>query len=279
MRGLMISRHVQFSEAGALKIGSGNADRLAQDWRAVALLWDKLLNPTVSGIHIADTAESAFLKAAGVLREAPVGDGSIAIADNGRSSIKDDFLTFYREMDVSDPGVWTIARGDSELAMVMDVDGAEGRGLLLRLVGAIPIPTEDVPLEDVLDFKGKRSSELLGLHAALGEVYQHVLAAPDNPLAEMDAISGLQEAASRQLRVSRESPLRFRLADIQLRYDIPSAVAGIMMAAPFTSISTVTFGALLGVRLSLGPTLGLRDRKSASSPFDYVASYHRELFT
>lgn len=43
------------------------------------------------------------------------------------------------------------------------------RGITVSLHRAIPIPTGDTPLNDLLEFKLKRAPELMALRAELGE--------------------------------------------------------------------------------------------------------------
>lgn len=72
------------------------------------------------------------------------------------------------------------------------------------LANALPVPNAETPINEILEFKEKRSSELKDLHDALDEFYEQILTAPDPELASKKSVSQLQESIKNLNVVSNE---------------------------------------------------------------------------
>ena len=78
------------------------------------------------------------------------------------------------------------------------------------LASVLPVPNVEIPINEVLEFKERRSSELKELHDALDEFYGQILSAPDPDLASKKAVSRLQESILNLDKVSSEKFERSR---------------------------------------------------------------------
>lgn len=72
------------------------------------------------------------------------------------------------------------------------------------LANVLPVPIAATPINEVLEFKERRGSELKELHDALDEIYEQILSAPDPDLASKKAVSRLQESILTLNKLSNE---------------------------------------------------------------------------
>jgi hypothetical protein len=185
-------------------------------------------------------------------------------------------------LDDNCPGVWGMWRG-SDHAMFLDDETEARGGLQMRLVEAIPVPDRDVPLDDVLEFKGKRYDELVALRHHLERLYQAILESPDLALAERTETESFQAAIRDHLRVTEESGLRVRFTDLSMNFTVGDAVAALVVAQAVQLTTLEAVGVAFGAAasrpvLSIGVGASLGRQKPSRSPFEYVSRYHREVF-
>jgi hypothetical protein len=272
-RGLVISAPVQVDGTSISTRGALNSEELRHN----LLFWDKLDYPKNNFIEIGGGSELDFLIGEGVIQRT-----SIAIRGGGSGGeiIRRSHVKAFNELDAESPGQWALGRGINSVAF-RDGDTIEGRALLFDLHSAIPIPSKEVALQDVLDFKQRRNSELLQLRFALDKIYQDILSAPDKPLAESSAISDLDRAIANHLKVSREAKFPLKLSGIKAKLDWKAVVAaGVTFNAsvahfPLVNTLLLSAGAVAAASLSIeAGVIAGRDRKT---PFEYIIQIEREL--
>ncbi|RWK19808.1 MAG: hypothetical protein EOR43_23070 [Mesorhizobium sp.] len=270
MRGLVVSPPIQI-DGESVFVRSGDLD--PQEVRSNLLFWDKLDFPTQSLIGFGLGADSQFLENAGVLQRTNVHVPSGSAGNILRAA----HVGAFRLLDQKEPGQWSIATGERSISFSSnDID--EGRGVLVKLYNAIPVPNEDASLVDILEFRERRRSELLALRHHLEDVYQRVISAGDGPLAWNTEVEQLQIAIADHVKAGREAPFKFRLADIGASLNLVpigvGALSAYSMGLPL--IPGIVAGAAAGLSLEVGGAL--KGRSAVSTPFKYISSYHREIF-
>jgi hypothetical protein len=190
----------------------------------------------------------------------------------------------FRHLNARDSGRWSLLRGDSSLGFGQE-ELEPDRAFLVQLHEAIPVPDQDVALQEVLEFKERRRAELLALRHHLEKIYLDVIRSPDRALAGAVALEEVDRAICDVLKVSRETGMKLKLsgfdASLQL-FDVNQAILG--AAAGWESGLGITGAVLGGVvggvipKLTFKTGLGLRSTQRSDSPFEYVARFHRELF-
>jgi hypothetical protein len=249
--------------------------------RAQVLLWDHIAYADNRGYStgISKVPDVAFLENIDVFsKPLHLGPGGTVHA-NVRDAIRQTFA----ELEATNPGRWAVAApqglevfGPSELLT--------GRGLLFRLTDALPVPSREVPLDAVLDFKQRRHSELLSLHLYLQELYDAIGKSGDKPLAELAAFERLDRSVADYIKAQLETNHPLSWSKIGAKFDGNAVLAAFGAAAlaqqanlPMSQIAlsgVAGFGArVLG---SLGVTATLRNRDK-TSPFEYILSIEREL--
>lgn len=282
VRGIVVSTPV-VAKRGILRIDTPPLD--SQELRYWLLFWDKLNFPLLSGIHIHPGRDGDFLQEVGILRRHPVTDVRIRISgnpdfDDPEEQFQHHFLRAFRELDAAERGTWSLATGERSITLDDD-ELTDGRGVLVRLHHALPVPDRDVPLEDILTFKEKRRDELLGLRCHLEAVYARVMAAPDSPLALNSELTALDRSLSDYLKSTKSGAVklwRFTSidAELQLLPGINAAVTAFSSGLPLLQALTTGASAMIGVSAALG-LKGLR--RESDVPWRYVARYLDEVFT
>lgn len=276
-RGIILSTPVKYEGASLSTLPFNMADI-----RYAILFFDKVLYASNNVIHIPPPPEIEWLDAYGVAETVTV----IGTGHFDARCVIEAQKTLFRKLDADLPGVWGIGRGESHAMFTVNEIEAQ-RGLCMKLFGAIPVPDQDVPLEDILDFRGRRRPELLSLRCYIEELYQDIISKPDQKIAERTAFDKLGLAIADHIKVMRESKLKFRFSDISMKFTAQDAVVGVVAGSAAAQTANLNLLESLGIGfaaalsksfLSLSIDINVAGRKSAPSPFEYVSRYHSEIF-
>ncbi|QUM76491.1 hypothetical protein HWV00_09760 [Moritella sp. 24] len=107
------------------------------------------------------------------------------------------------ELIKKDPTKWTIHQNGSELILPKEHE-VEQLTAKMELKNCLPVPRADIPLETILDFKCKRSDELLALDDTLTELYLKITNSNDSNTASNYYVKKLNNAISDLNIVSNE---------------------------------------------------------------------------
>jgi hypothetical protein len=186
-------------------------------------------------------------------------------------------ITAFRMLDEREPGTWSLAAGENSISFPPE-DLDVGRGALVTIHRAIPVPDKDVPLQDILEFRTRRRDELVALRHHLEDIYQRVIAAGDQPMALNTAIERIQSAIADHIKVSREAKFPLRLADVSAELNLLSPATGAATAwlLGLPMLESLITGAVSSLSANVG--VALKGRRASATPFRYISSYHSELF-
>ncbi|WP_421581147.1 DUF6236 family protein [Shinella sp. M31] len=271
MRGIIVMPGVSVRLPKGVTLGGGADPQLLRAW---LLYWDEIVYPEPgSAFYVGLGDDIDYLESLSVFRRHRI---DIAHGEVVAATIAARTRTF-EQLEQAAPGAWALASGPGAW------DGPEqqdARALQVNMVNALPIPNIDVPLDDILAFRVKRRDQREALMSHINDTYQSVLRAPDRPLAEHDALERLARSAREQLEVVQEAGFSFRLGDIASDFNLAAAaVAGTGSLSLGASWPAAIGNSLLaGASVTIGTVFGLKNRKSAPTPFQYVVSYHNEIF-
>lgn len=267
-RGIIISNPMKISTT---EIFVENSDLDDLELRRALLFWDKIVWPSNNGLMIGGGPDVDFLISSGILQRPHFKvNGSI------NQALVQTFTRTFFALDDRSPGRWLMSNGERSLRFdEQEISG--NRGALCHLVGAVPVPNREVPLEDILSFKAKRRDEVLALRAEIDGFYQGWVNSEDKDHALQSAVNRLDAICADMIRVARESPVSFSISSWRVNFGLaPPAIAAIGSKA--FELSAVNTLLAVGLStLSVGKDIGLK-RKKGVSPFNYVASIERELF-
>lgn len=278
-RGIVISTPI-IARKGLLQIDAVPLD--AQQLRYWLLFWDKLNFPQLDALYIDTGNEGQFLETAGILERHQVNDVVINMSgdpteDRPEEQFQHHFLRAFRELDAKEKGVWSIATGEQSISLDDD-EFDEGRGVLFRLHHALPVPGEDVPLDDVLKFKEKRRDELLALRYHLDAAYLRITTSPDRSFSMNSELAAIELALINLSNSSKGSGIKKWVpasidVELQIASGINAAVTAFQTGLPL--LQTILQSAAISV--STARTLR-KFRRDNPVPWRYVASYHEEIF-
>lgn len=269
-RGLVISPPIELSNR-ALYVKSSTLD--PQELRFSLLFWDKLDYPENSLLKLPPGDDAEFLISAGILQRTRVDIQSGEMADAFRRA----HVETFRKLDKAEAGTWSIATGERSISF-LDEELDEGRGALVAIHRAIPVPNQDVPLQDVLAFRERRRAELLALRHHLESIYRRVVNAGDGALALKSEVEALDLAVSNYVNSIRGLGMSWRWASLSANLNLPAGTLVGLGAyqANLSAVEAVMTAAAAMVAVNVG--VSLRGSTATATPFRFVSAYHEELF-
>lgn len=275
-RGLVVSPPIEI-EGNRLVAKSSNLD--PQELRFALLFWDRLVWPSSRAIHFGSGPDEAFLERAGILTRPDYtinGDVAQGIA---RGQIQ-----AYQDLERSEPGVWALAQGDNSL-LWRDGLADEGKGASIELHRAIPLPKQDVPLAEILEFRQRRRDELVLLRHHLESLVSEIDGSADKNLALQKRVAELDQACANLLTVGKEWRFPVYLSNIKACFSLSPlkflSATGLAwkIGEPYGLTAATAVAAIAGAvsTLEVKGDYGLRSIKWPASPYRYAHRIHEEL--
>jgi hypothetical protein len=157
----------------------------------------------------------------------------------------------------------------------------ETQALEIELYNVLPVPSDEVSLDDILWFKDRRNDELLALREAMDGLYLGAIDSSDGPRAKTAAIARLERSLRDLHKVVNESWAPKLLSRFKVELDVPSAVGGAAFGSAALNILPILDEAI-GVAASAIKFELLTSRKANALPpelkdFAYLQSMEQEL--
>lgn len=284
-RGIMLVP--DFYEEGSSPVVSVAAQLRADQVRFGLCFWDQIAWPNVFPFSSEADADMDFLSSAGVLLR-PEARLVPNLMSAGKG-LAETYFRAYQELEENEPGRWSLSTtAEFDIKSFLGDRIAPDRGISVSLHRAIPIPTRDVALHDLLDFKQKREPELLALRAELDECKRLITTSPDRAEAFATQKDRIDAACTDLLVVSRERKMPIHISDMSMVFEIngSAAIAAAAATAAFankfdlngvqTLLTSVGLIAASGIKLAA--TFGAKNKKKPqSAPFRYVSYLHEEI--
>lgn len=271
VRGLIINTPIYVNGGD---FGTNNIQLNAQELRSALFYWDRLALPSNNIIHVMPGPDVKYLESAGILYQPKVTiTGNMA---EGLRQIPNKILEHYEK---EQPGAWSLGSGDNSI-WIMDGKASEQEGTLIQLYNAIPTPAENVPLNEILEFKQLRRAELLALRSHIDKLTVEIHASSDSSEQLTRSLKDIDAACADLIKVCREwqSPVYLGNLKANLNFNIASAIAsGAKVWASFeyfqlglTAKVAATAAAAIQSQIEFKPDIKLQSIKRPSSPFKYV---------
>jgi hypothetical protein len=113
-------------------------------------------------------------------------------------------LAAWQARESIEPGVWTLGQFGNQL-WLPESERSFGRTIELELHCALPVPGSETRLDQILEFKVKRSAELAAFRLAMDRLYLSVIDSGDLPRARNTAIDSIEAALKDLDRTTSES--------------------------------------------------------------------------
>lgn len=275
-RGLVVSPPIEL-EGSKLLVKSSNLD--PQELRFALLFWDRLVWPSSRAIHFASGPDEEFLESAKILARP-----DYTINGDAAQGIAMGQMQAFLDLERAQPGAWAMAQGENSLHWkdgFVDV----GSGAFVELHRAIPIPTQDVPLAEVLEFRARRRDELLLLRHHLESFVAEIDAATDKSAALQKRLDEIDKACANLLRVGKEWQFPVYLSNIKASFSLspvkflPAIAGGWKLGEPYGLSAASAIAAFSGAAstIEIKSDIGLRSPKLPKSPYRYACLVHQEL--
>lgn len=252
-----------------------------QDLRSTLLYWDRIALPISNIIYMPGGVNVDYLESCGVLDRIPYffeGDGVQSLIEAQYRALAD--------LERKQPGCWSLGAGDNSLFVKHEVATLE-KGSLLTLYNALPVPKENTPLQEILEFKQKRHTELLLLRSHLDSLTAEIASKNDSVDELNKKMAELNVACSDLIRTTKEYQLPVYLANMNASLNFEATkVAGTAIAvwASTTTLGLGTIGAAAASFASAAATtfnlkadIKFRSLKRPSSPYRYAYFVQRDL--
>lgn len=274
-RGIVISPPFVVLPEGGISCGGSPS---SADLRKYLLYWDEIDYPDNNFVSIGADHDMEFLISAGAAARTNVQFQGAMSSGSGEFFLLAQQIAFEKH-DNESPGLWSIA----QLSTAPYFSNSQSvTAIEYQLWNALPVPQDDVSLNDILEFKDRRRDELIALRIYLDEMYLSVTSAADIPRAKTAAILKLETALADVDRVLEEfgiskafSSLRgFIAGEFTNVAGIGLGAAGI---APFIEMSPLMAGAIgAGIAFAVKLVPSPKSRKEAH-PLTYISSVRKEL--
>jgi len=215
--------------------------------RKSLLYWDEIVWPIAEftnpddgedelqrmlGGEAAITPDLRFLESAGILEveklNMMVGPGNLS-----PEFIAQTEGTMFLNRDHWEPGIWALADTTDEF-VCPDSEVPVTRAALFRLVDVLPAPRDDVPFQEILEFKLKYADELINLRARLDSLYFQISSSPDAAYQESVALRELDQAIVALNTAAKFSSMQTIRSSVTAVVDVGEHfVAGVELAKQF----------------------------------------------
>lgn len=248
-----------------------------QELRFSLLFWDRLCWPT-GDIHLGDNEESKYLGQCGILerphyKRGPGGGQSILLGQ----------IAAYEDLERKHPGSWAMAQGDNSL-MVKGGIGDIGKGAMIELIRAVPIPDKEVPLYEILKLKDRYQDELTRFRVHLEGISKEVSNSLEPSAALESHLKEINSACSDLMALGKSWQFPMHVSSFKASLNLrPSLVGKVMGAweiggvwpAEIAALAAAATGVWNGVKIDTD--LGIRSIKAPISPYRYAYTIHKKL--
>ncbi|MBN1930286.1 MAG: hypothetical protein JW786_01590 [Desulfobacterales bacterium] len=274
-RGIVISPPIVCDD-NSLFVKSSVLDET--ELRFSLLYWDKLVWPSSNAVHMPSNDDAKFLEEIGVLTRP-----SYNFNGNLGHIIAATQIKAFRDLEAIEPGQWTMAMGENSLKINMS-DFEKNEGALIELHRAIPIPTRDVPFNDILDFKERRKPELFALRHHFDQLLAEIHNSSDKQTILEKKIKEIDTACTDLLKVGREWQFPVYVSNLKASFSLSSrtlshgAIGAWLLGGPLglPAVSSALIGAALST-IEIKGDFGFRSIRRPSSPYRYTFKAHEEL--
>lgn len=250
------------------------------------LYWDKIVMPTNNIFHFAVNNEEELIKTK-ILERPRIAfsswstnsqDGSYDPFVIAQSIVANNLISTDKNFD------WTIHQIGDGIA-IGNEQKKEYNSIKVELLQCLPVPNEGVNFQEILNFKEKRSDELIQLHSNIDDLYLEILSSPDQDLKTRKIISELKNSIDNIDSVSKEkfkSISKYNLTtELNLNgKDLGVAIAGGAIFDSYTNgfslpIGTVVSGLLSLIKIKANRTTSVEKAKDKLK-LSYLASANKK---
>lgn len=158
------------------------------------LYWDKVVIPSNNLVYISIPNEQELLGCGVITRPRVSFNGSFQ-GDMVTEAIMSCQSIVAKNLLADKKTDWVIHQIGNNLCLP-NVETEKRSVIKFDLLNALPVPLQDVPINEILEFKLKRKDELTQLHCLLDDLYLDIAKSPDTDLTSRKIVSELASLIS-----------------------------------------------------------------------------------
>lgn len=256
------------------------------DLRQAILFWDVIQLPEELLPIYENDIDIQFLEKSGIIRKyrGPTTeeiasylkvDPSFVTMQGAKAIYGQLRLNLFATLEKSERGQWAMARG-IQSPEIPEGERTAGRGALVELTNMLPIPTGQVNLEDVMEFKSRRREELISLRMYMADLFSKVSSGDIDEMVKKNYLLQFEKSIRDYQSVISESRMKARILNLVSGFNVAgSAAAAISALFGQTGIIPISLSAIAG-SITITPFSGLA-RRQTNEVFEYINQYHREI--
>ncbi|MDO6591729.1 hypothetical protein DS901_13375 [Loktanella sp. D2R18] len=241
--------------------------------RRAILYWDFVWRPELRFVPGIVTTDEKFLVECGVYSVDPASWIKPEPWPGLSDYITETYQSCFEREEETDPGAWVVSHGEGGLDIQPSDSLQSGRGAVAKLCRALPVPCEDVPLQDLLEFRQRRKEEIDSLRFEIDGLFSRVVNSQDTDFEFRRAVSEIDQKCADVVKVGRESKISFSLSDVSYNFSFEFNSANLLMTSGLGALIGTNFempvvGAAIGAGTSVfkfGLSLGGGVRRATSS--------------
>lgn len=238
-RGIIVTNPFRSATDGSTVIGSISP----HDIRHYVLYWDLIDWPNNPLIGVAESDDIRVLKSEGILSRTMIAVSSFNPAGRGADILQASMqLNSFFENNAKKDEIWTIGQPSPVLVLPKD-ESVEAQVVEVTLYKSLPVPSAEVPIEDVLQFKERRNAELLAFRKAMDDLYLEIVDSHDLRRATERAVQKIEDSLVALNKVMLERKWKRFFPDVKVNLDLTDLV------------TKVTLGTTVGANFGL-PAIG-----------------------
>ncbi|HZL16489.1 MAG TPA: DUF6236 family protein [Polyangia bacterium] len=237
--------------------------------RRLVTYWDRIDAPLVSVLPIEYGAEWDELVREGIASRTPVPDHFLRGVIFGDTILQSEGVVYQQRRQL-EPGAWAVAK-TSGGSGVWPEPFPDTEALAFDLTECLPVPSVQVPIAAILDFKRRRQDELHAFRVHMDGLREAVLKAGDQATQMRSVMDHIDKAIADLCKSMSESFTVSIIRSVRSLVAIGSGAALGAIALPTHKV--------VGAGLGAGATLGISHQKTKKpagapdgEPFAYVQS-------
>lgn len=266
-RGVLISPKIVITEY-SFEISSGVDPH---ELRSALLFWDEIAISTNPFVYVDPGPDVNYLVDCGLIKQVRSN-----VTEMGPGSYERIHLPAFTQLDAQEPGKWSMAMGANSFQFLGMPAGA-AENMLAHLVAAIPIPNSDMAIEDILEFKQRRISELKRLQAEIDKIGE-IIKTAESPATELNKQAKfIDDSCVALLRTAKETKLPFKISNVKCSFEISLTKSLPTYGFADLVLGLPTITSLLGgvaACMKITGDINRQKIKNRSSPYQYVYDIH-----
>lgn len=275
-RGAIIAPILSIEGSGTNVQISGGAYYDPDLIRATLLLFDRMDSPRDNLIGMPGSECPQGL-------ESWPGFGRTFVALEGTMSVDYQSLALQGALEILDnrePGRWSLSRSAQQAGLPAAIFGA-ANGFKLKLENLLPIPSREVPYEDVLRFRQEHVDELMALRHHIEELVLEVSREGFGGLGETIALEKFMKSLDDYHVAIRPKNFLKRLTSLDISISLNEAVraglGALTAAAVSPSAALASFLSAAGGIIAVDKALSLKRDCPVPYAYEYLFKAGREL--